>query len=270
VKETAMLHGLFDLPLGGIFAAVAAPYVLSAFVIFWASHRSRMQGKVQSLAGIVAPFFGSVAILFGLLTGFLASDISDRNRAATRAMLAESDGLYTTQMLSTASAGDMAAVREALRAYAQSILKDEWPNMEEDGRSLKTEAAFGELLRRVSDPAIAKQSGQAVHSALLASVARLGSARSDRLALSEDRTNGLKWLTVLLLGTITQISIAIVHLEKPRAQAASLAVFSSAVIIALTLIAAQELPYSGPVQISPTQISDFLNTPAIAVSPPAQ
>lgn len=263
-----MLHTVFDLPLTGLFPVLAIPYVLSAYVIFWVSQRSRLKGKVQTLSGIVAPFFGSVGILFGLLTGFLASDISDRNRQATRAMLSESDGLHTTQTLSVASVGDMATIREALRAYAQSILRDEWPHME-DGRSVKTEAAFGELLRRVSDPAIAKVSGQAVHSALLAGVARLGSARSDRLALAEDRTNGLKWLTVVLLGVITQISIGLVHLDKPRAQIASLTVFSSAVIVALTLIAAQEQPYGGVVQVSPFPIADFLDTTAIAVPPPA-
>jgi hypothetical protein len=267
VKETAMLHDLFDLSLAGLFAVLAIPYVLAAYVIFWASQRRPLKEKVATLNGVVAPFFGAVAILFALLTGFLASDISDRNRQATRAMLSESDSLHTTQTLSIASVGDMASIREALRAYAQSILKDEWPHME-DGRSVKTEAAFGELLRRVSDPAIAKESGQALHTALLASVARLGSARSDRLALSEDRTNGLKWLTVLLLGIITQISIGLVHLDKPRAQLASLAVFSGAVIVTLTLIAAQEQPYGGVVQVSPAPIADFLSATVPAAPPP--
>jgi heme A synthase len=263
-----MVHTLFDLPFAGIFVAIAVPYTLAAFIICWISQRTPLRGKVQSLSGVVAPFFGSVGILFGLLTGFLASDISDRNRQASRVMLAESDGLHATQTLSIASVGDMAAIREALRAYAQSILKDEWEHMDQ-GRSPKTEAAFGELLRRVSDPAIARDSGQAVQTALLAGVARLGSARSDRLALSEDRTSGLKWLTVLLLGIITQVSIGIVHLDKPRAQIASLVVFSGAAIIALTLIAAQELPYSGAAKVSPWLITDFLDTTTVAV-PPAQ
>jgi hypothetical protein len=261
-----MMHMLFDLPLAGIFVAITIPYTLAAFLICWTSQHTALRDKVQSLSGVVAPFFGSVAILFALLTGFLASDISDRNRQATRVMLAESDGLHKTQTLSIASVGDMAAIREALRAYAQSILKDEWEHMDE-GRSQKTEAAFGELLRRVSDPAIARESGQAVHTALLASVAQLGSARSDRLALSEDRTSGLKWLTVVLLGIFTQVSIGIVHLDRPRAQIASMAVFSGAVIVALTLIAAQELPYSGPARVSPWPISDFLYTTTVAVPP---
>ncbi len=262
-----MLHKLFDLPLAGIFAAMAIPYALSALIIWWISQRPPLGRRIQTLNGVVAPFFGAVAILFALLTGFLASDISDRNRQATRVMLAETDGLHTTQTLSVASIGDMAAIREALRTYAQSVVKDEWPRMEE-GRSPKTEAAFGELLRKVSDPAIARESGQAINTALLAAVARLGSARSDRMALAEDKTNELKWLTVLLLGIITQISIGLVHLDKPRPQAAALTVFSSAVIVALTLIAAQEEPYSGIVRVSPAPISDFTDALVVVVPPP--
>jgi len=262
-----MLHRLFDLPLAGIFAAMAIPYMLSALVIWWISQRPPLGKRVQTLTGVVAPFFGSVAILFALLTGFLASDISDRNRQASRVMLAEMDSLHTTQTLSVASIGDMAAIREALRVYAQSVVKDEWPHMEE-GRSPKTEAAFGELLRKVSDPAIARDSGQAVNTALLAAVARLGSARSDRMALAEDKTNELKWLTVLILGIITQISIGLVQLDKPRAQAAALTVFSSAVIVALTLIAAQEEPYSGIVRVSPAPIADFSDSLVVVVPPP--
>ena len=262
-----MLHRLFDLPLAGIFAAMAIPYVLSVVAICWICQGRPFGKRVQTLTGVVAPFFGSVGILFGLLTGFLASDISDRNRQASRVMLAELDSLHTTQTLSVASIGDMAAIREALRAYAQSVVKDEWPHMEE-GRSPKTETAFGELLRKVSDPAIARESGQAVNSALLAAVARLGSARSDRMALAEDKTNQLKWLTVLILGIITQVSIGLVHLDKPRAQAASLTVFSTAVIVALTLIAAQEEPYSGIVSVSPSPISDFIDQMVIVVPQP--
>lgn len=101
-----------------------------------------------------------------------------------------------------------------------------------------------------------------MHKALLNGVARIGSARSDRLALAEDRTNHLKWLTVILLGVITQIAVAVVHLDKPRAQAAALTIFSFAVIVTLTLIAAQEQPFAGAVQISAAPIENFLDTAA--------
>ena len=203
-----------------------------------------------------------MAILFALLTGFLANDVSGRSREAAHALMVEGEGLYAVQTLSLASVSDMAGVREALRNYARSVLKDEWPQMVDIGRAAKTEAAYGELLREVSDPKIAREAGQAVHSALLNAVARIGSARSDRLALGADGTNHYKWITVFILAVITQIAIGLVHLDKPRAQLAALTVFSTAVIIALALIAMQEQPFTGVVQVAPSTIQEFLDSVA--------
>lgn len=155
-----MLNTWFNLPLGVLFAAAAVPYVVTALIIFWASHASPFRARVQSLTGVVAPFFGSVAILFALLTGFLANDVSERNHQATRALLVETDGLHTVQALSVAAITEMSAIREALRAYAQSVLKDEWPHIVDDGRAPKTETAFADLLKKVSDPTIARSSGR--------------------------------------------------------------------------------------------------------------
>jgi len=258
-----MLNNWFDLPLGLLFIVVAIPYVLAAAIIYWSSQCRPFRGKVQTLSGVVAPFFASVGLLFGLLTGFLANDISDRNRQAARALLTEADGLHTVQTLSIASATDMSAIRDALHAYAESVLKDEWPRMADDGRAVKTELAFTELLKQVSDPAIARTAGQAVHTALLNGVARIGSARTDRLALSDDRTNKYKWLTVFVLGIITQVALGLVHLDKPRAQVTALTVFSFAVIVTLTLIATQEHPFAGAVQVSPAPLQNFLDSIAI-------
>jgi len=255
-----MLTDWFDLPLGPLFIVVGAPYVLAAVLIYWFSHCRPFHSKVQTLAGVVAPFFGSVGILFGLLTGFLANDISDRNRQAARAILAEADGLRAVQTLSIASITDMSTIRDALHVYAESVLKDEWPRMVDDGRSVKTEIAFADLLKRVSDPTIARSAGQTVHTALLNGVARIGSARTDRLALSDDRTSQFKWLTVFILGIITQIALGVVHLEKPRAQVTALTIFSFAAIVTLTLIATQEHPFAGAVQVSPAPLQNFLES----------
>ena len=254
-----MLNAWLSLPTVGLCAGLAVPYGLIVIAIWWITHHSPLRARVQTLNGIVAPFFGSVAILFGLLTGFLANDISNRAREAGRALVVESEGLYAVQALSIASPSDMKNIRATLRAYAQSVLKDEWPKMVDEGRSNKTEAAYAGLLREISDPAVARDAGQAVQSAILGAVARIGNARSDRLALSADSTGHYKWITVFILAMITQISIGLVHLDKPRAQLAALTVFSTAVVVAFTLIAMQEQPFAGVVQVSPLPIQEFLD-----------
>ena len=87
---------------------------------------------------------------------------------------------------------------------------------------------------------------------------RIRDSRADRLALASDRTNDIKWITVLIIGVITQLAIALVHLERPRAHGAGVVVFSVAAIVALGLIALQEHPFSGDIQISPAPLVDAL------------
>ena len=132
--------------------------------------------------------------------------------------------------------------------------------MADAGGSPKTETALSMLLAEVSQPKIATESGQAVHTALMNTVLRMRDARSDRLALASDRTNDLKWAMVLILGVISQVAIALVHLERPRAQTAAIAVFSTAAVVALGLIALQEQPFDGALRISPAAIEQVLHS----------
>lgn len=249
-----MIKAWLDLPALGIFAALCMLYYGAALGLAGLTFRSPLAGRVQSLTGVVAPFFSCVAILFGLLTGFLANDIGDRNRQALRAVQTEAGELRNIYTLSVASATDMQDIRVALKDYARSAVQDEWPEMVEAGSSAKTNAAYDTLLREISDPAITRDASGAVHAALLTAAVRVGSARTDRLSLSGDQTNDLKWISVLILGVITQIALALVHLERPRAMLAALTVFSTAAIVALGLIALQEHPFQGMFQVSPTPL----------------
>jgi hypothetical protein len=257
-----MINAWLDFPTTGLFAALIAFYVLTGALISWLCVGSPLRAKIQTVTGVVAPFFTAISVLFALLTGFLANDVGDRNRQAWRAVHSESSAAAGVYTLSVASASDMAAIRLALHDYLQSVLRDEWLAMAEDGASPKTDAALGALLRELSDPKIAAEAGQAVHSALLGTALRMRDARAERLALASDRTNDVKWTTLLILGVLTQIALAFVHLERPRAQVAAIALFSVAAVVALGLIALQEQPFDGALRISSAPLQEALKATA--------
>jgi hypothetical protein len=259
-----MVDAWLNLPIPAMLTALTLAYGVSAVLLHLLSFRLGSAAWVRSLGGIVAPFFSSVAVLFSLLTGFLGNDVWTRNREALRAVVIEGDTISTLNTLSIASASDMRSIRDALRAYAQSVVADEWPTMADEESSPKTEAAMTEILREISKPDIAQHAGPAVHSALLTTVLRLRGARDDRLALAADRSNGIKWLSILILCLITQIAIALVHLERPRAQLTALLVFSVASVVSLGLIAVHELPFEGAVRITPAPIEAALKALAPA------
>ncbi|MGL4439808.1 MAG: DUF4239 domain-containing protein, partial [Bosea sp. (in: a-proteobacteria)] len=79
-----MIRTWLDLSAPGIFAVLIVLYFGFSLCLALIIFRSRLTRPAMSLTGVVAPFFGSVAILFALLTGFLANDVSERNRRAHR------------------------------------------------------------------------------------------------------------------------------------------------------------------------------------------
>jgi hypothetical protein len=236
-----MIRAWLDLSAPNLFASLALLYGGTTLLLTAIVFASPLKGPIQSLQGVVAPFFNAVAVLFALLTGFLANDASERTRQAHRVVRTEVSELRNIYTLSVASISDMRTIRAAVKAYAASVVSDEWPAMENEMRSAPTRESYDALLQKVSDPAIAAQAGQAVHAALLTAAVRVGSARNERLTLNSDHTNELKWLTVLILSLITQLAIALVHIERLRAFLAALIVFSVAAVAALGIIACRNI-----------------------------
>jgi hypothetical protein len=244
------------LPVPVIFASLFALYLATAALLVWLSFWSPLKVRVQSFKGVVAPFFGSVGIIFGLLAAFLSNDIWDRNKQAERVVITESDTLVALFSLSIASGSDSKALRSSIRGYASAVAEDEWPRLQLQQRSTRTDAALNALLREVALPGTSKDFG--VQRTMLDMVLKIRAAHEDRLELSNDRTAVTKWGAVLLLALITQLAIAVVHLEKPRPQAAALVIFTLAAVSLLGLLAIHEAPFEPPVFLPPGPIVDVL------------
>ncbi len=253
-----MIETWLDLPAFAVFLVLTALYGLTAVAIVWVAFGWPLSAPMKRFDGVVAPFFGAVAILFALMAGFLGSDIADRNRQAARAIQTEVAELRNLFTLSVASTSDMRDIRAAWTEYVKAAIRDEWPAMTLGHSAPSVDAAYDALLREVSDPGIATDAGAAVHTALLNAAVRAGTARSERLALASDSTSELKWAVVLILGVMTQLAIGLVHLQKRNAQIGALVVFSVAAVITLGLIALQEHPFAGHVRIGPEPLQELL------------
>lgn len=233
-----------------------------------AIHGLALSRAVMPLGGVVAPFFGAISILFGLLTGFLASDAWERNRLANRAVLAERDALLALYDLSIATISDMSSIRAAVRAYTQTVIAEEWPRMRDGEASPKAAAALADLAKEVATPKLSAESGLVSHTALLDLTLRVRTARSDRLNLSAQYSDHAKWWTVLALAVLTQIALALVHLDKPRARAAAIGVFSLAAVVSLSLVAGRERPFDGALGLQPSALQEALAAMEATAPPP--
>ncbi|EJW10632.1 hypothetical protein A33M_4319 [Rhodovulum sp. PH10] len=243
-----MIDTWLGLPAAALLASLVGLFAGGAAVMAWLALRSPVRERVRSLTGITESVFASAAVLFSLLAGFLASDIADRNHRAWRAVNAEAGAIASLFALGRSSGAP--EIDRPLKAYAEAVASDEWREMARHRHSPQAEAALHALMRQASDPGLAAKIPPPVHAAILSAVLRLGEARADRLAVALDRTARIQWLSVLVLGLVTQLTITLVHLEYPRAHIAAAAVFALAVIVALWPIALQETPFSGTLGIT--------------------
>lgn len=249
-----MLEIWLNQPVWLMVVMLSAFFLAGIVIVQSLSFAPGLRDVAQRFAGVVPPFLGASATLLALLTGFVANDTWDRQRQAERVVQSEADNALAVYDLSIAAAPDMSAIRKALGAYLRSVIDDEWPRMADAGSSARTDQALGALLQQVARPQIAAEAGAPTQAALLTSVLRMRSDRGTRLSLDQSHTDDTKWLTLLILGLLTQAGIGIVHLDRRRAQLAALLLFSTGLVSTLSLIAVHEWPFDGPTAIRPTAL----------------
>ena len=246
-----MLAGWLDLPPWAIAATLVAFYALTAALLHLVSFRWPTRRHLADLQGMVTPFFVTSNTLFALTVAFLGASAWDTYRAAAQAVLHEREGVVAVLELANAAPPEAARLRERAGQYVASVLGDEWHKRPVGHGSAQTEAALRGLLGAAASRQTGAAAGPAVQAALIDAVQRIGAARSARLVLMQAPTDTLRWGAVLLLALLTQVSVAVAHLDRARAQIVALSLPTVAAVIVLALVAALERPFDGAHQISP-------------------
>ncbi|WP_298955285.1 DUF4239 domain-containing protein [uncultured Methylobacterium sp.] len=262
-----MLGFLLDQPAWLIFLLLTALFAAVCLGLHALAFSRPTRGFARSFDGVVPSYFGVVSVLLSLLVGFVASDAWERHRQAVRSVQMERDSLMTLYDLSIASKPDMSAIRADLATYVAAVIDEEWALMRYAGRSIAAGEAMDRLLRAAANPRLSTEAGLAVHNAMLDAVMRLRSARSDRLTLANNPVDESKWITLLVLAVLTLVSLALVHMERPRASLAAMALFAVGMVTTLGLVALHERPFGGPNRIEPHSLVRLRATMNAALSP---
>jgi len=239
--------------------ALAGFYALAGLAIHLLVFHSPVSEWARSFRGVVAPFFVTPILIFSLLLGFIASEVWHRNAEAVQLVRDEGDALFALTHLIPDNDPAEKTLLGLIRAYAQSVVAEEWPRMQGGNRFPATEAAFTSLLSAIVETPVSGVNGPSVQKARLDIAMKLHAVRGIRLSLAGDRTDEIKWATLLILGLLAQIAIAAVHLEIPRPQIAGLTIFSLAAVAALGLVAIQERPFAPPYKVSPEPLEEVVH-----------
>lgn len=253
-----MFERWLTLPVVEIILSIILVFGITASVLCWLSFNATCRDRTHAFRGVTPSFFGSVVPILGILIGFLSSDVWDKNRNA--ADLVREEAAELTSMYGLVAVSDLPYVdiSRAIRAYVSAVVDREWPAMTRGEAAAEAEIAQDNLIRiAATGCSMAGKNGKC-DSPLAEISMKLRETRSNRLKLSTDNTETIKWASVLFLALIAQISVAAVHLDKKVPQIVALTIFSSAVIVILSLIALHELPFAPPLVVKPTPLANLL------------
>ena len=213
--------------------------VAVALVIFLVEARGPLASPIRASRGIVAPYFASVSILFGLFAALLVSDVWQKTNAAKQAVQAEADTVLVLAHLARAS--DLgAAVIPRLKAYAMAASAENPYSAGIAGTRNETGKAYLELLTTISQ---AHGLDSAARTAMLTTTRELLRAHDDRLNLANDVTAPIKWFAILVFGAITQIALLLVHVDNRRAMRVAVGLFTVAFSFCLVIVAIFDAPF---------------------------
>ena len=229
----------------------------------------RLAGGEQSAAlqalspGMLPP----MGILFALIVGFLAVGVWGNVDSADEAVSNEASALRSVVILSDELPPDVRVrIRTDIRRQIEDAVNDEWPAMEEQRATLSAvPAPLADALHVALrlDP----QSGDVgaeTQRQLVGSIQDALAARRERIFLSQEDINAVKWLGLLSLAALTLVGIGLVHSGNRTTTRLAMGLFAAAVAVVITMLAAENEPFAGQLGINPDLLEQVLNGPRLS------
>lgn len=237
-----------------IYALVAlGGTALGVALVQWFIQYSLWSGWAHSLHGVVAPFINIIGVLFSLTLAFLANDTWSAHDRATNAVFREADALRSLVTLSDTLPEPLRTqARAATHDYAQASAA-EWPMLARRESSAQVPVQADRLLKLMASQALAQSTTSNLQALMLGKVSEIRAQRDLRIGLSQTHVNPFKWLGMAFLGLITLLSLAAVHVDRPRAAlvAMLLFAFAAAPTAAIVLMQGNPFEHMAPVSSAP-------------------
>lgn len=212
-------------------------------LIFWLINSPGTSSFFRCLTNVSPQLVAIIGLLFGLYMAFFANDIWNiRDRAQTM-ILQEADGLRgildIAESLPAESGTPLVA---AVRGYIEAAVR-EWPLLAQGENSPQAREQLRQLNRVALGEPLAGRLGPSAQYAIAHNLEKARSARYHRLALSQRRGDPLKWFAVACLGTLTLLTVALVHLDNRRSQLAAMLIYASAISVGFTAAYLERSPF---------------------------
>lgn len=190
---------------------------------------------------LATSYLGALTLPFALFLAFMMSDIWQRETRFAQTVLQEVQRLDAMLDVARICGAPCQAIDDAVGAYARALAQHEWDEgwtFPQPIVSTRFEALVGAIAQAETRSDIAGH----LRAALLAGQGELRRLRTDRYFILHVDLAPHRWAVVLLLGVLSQIGLAALHVGKRPQLILSLATFSIAFSVTLAYTVALAWP----------------------------
>ncbi|HYZ16789.1 MAG TPA: DUF4239 domain-containing protein [Candidatus Acidoferrum sp.] len=234
-------------------AAIACAGLIVVHVRF-----SRLNfGDHNAVAG---PMLGIVGGIFAVMLAFVTVVVWEEYDGSQQRLAIE--GSAAGDIWRSAAGlppGEMQALRDQIVAFAHTLIKDEWPQMQRGSSSARAEEQLDGLFGYAARIRPANFGEANTQGTILQAISRLHDARRHRLLDNESGVSSFQW-TVLLIGAIAVFAYCyLMGIDNLRAHAIMIGALAVVVSSMFVLIFELDYPFRGDLAITPSPWVDFLN-----------
>lgn len=213
---------------------------------------ARRGGQTPQSTMPVAPFFVCVTAIFSLILAFHGATLWSRADRAELAYMHARTSLDRLIQASKHAVLDRPSLAAATRNYADLVKEREWEGEFNRKRDESVDDALQVLRAEVIKAGAESTPG--VQNYLLSLFDDVVKSRAESLWIGAHKPNMVLWFVIFALGFLSNVAIAMVHQDRPRAAFRALLVFNITIALTYWLLLRAENPYEINALLDPKRL----------------
>jgi hypothetical protein len=251
----ALLYSLPDLGVTILFGSVMA-------IVFGAAPllRLRLFGHVSEASSEIArSTMTAITGFTGVVLAFSLVQAQGNLRSVQQTVAGEALQLeQMDRLLGRYGDAKVAAIRDAVCAYAESVVADEWPKLSEHDSSQRTADLLAALSQRILAIQPAPGRENVLYAELVKVAGQLAESREVRISATDLGLPPIFWQVI---GYLTALLVGLAAFVEPRrARAWSLGGLGAGLALLVALVFIFDQPFLGDVSVTPDAIVKALAT----------
>ena len=242
--------------LRSVIVAVATVVAVGGLVLVQRLYSTERRKQHNDVAGFIYAVLG---VSYAVLLGLMLIAVWEQWNAAQDVASDEANELAGIFWFAHAlPQPEGRHIQELARSYAEVVVEEEWPLMEQGRSSPKAWATLDELRGTILglDPPTGAQ--QVRYNQVLEQLHALGDARRERLLAASEGLATILWVVLIGGGVITIAFTYLFGLENTVVHTLMVAALAMILSLSLFTVAALDYPFKGDVRIHPAAFEQVL------------